>query len=373
MVPPSGAMGMPKQWRRRASVVGRDRLNISGSRTLKGLWLAGRIARARALSRPLILSHLVTARCNAACSTCLWRDQTVADLGLEEVRWLYRQSGRLGIPQLVVWGGEPLLREDLPLLLEEARRTGHFVTLISNGWLLPDRWPEIRGLVDALILSLDEVGEEHDRMRGVPGLFARVEESVARVQRERPRPRLFLNTVLSQENPGALRRVAEVARGWQAGLFFCPMETGQMRTGGFAPLKEELSLPPEQLREAARLADLLARSGYPLMSSSRYRRLLEQDPALTDYRCHVPRAILTVTADGGVRDCLRRDRPLARVQELAAAGRSLEEVLRSPRYRELVRESASCTACNNPDVLETSWLWELRPVMLERVFGLARA
>ncbi len=35
-------------------------------------------------------------------------------------------------------------------------------------------------------------------------------------------------------------------------------------------------------------------------------------------------------------------------------------------------EAASCTKCNNPDVIELSWLWDLRPVMLAKVVDLAR-
>ena len=34
-------------------------------------------------------------------------------------------------------------------------------------------------------------------------------------------------------------------------------------------------------------------------------------------------------------------------------------------------EAASCTKCNNPDVIELSWLWDLRPVMLGKVAELA--
>ena len=35
-------------------------------------------------------------------------------------------------------------------------------------------------------------------------------------------------------------------------------------------------------------------------------------------------------------------------------------------------EAARCTKCNNPDVVELSWLWDLRPVMLGKVLELAR-
>ena len=76
-------------------------------------------------------------------------------------------------------------------------------------------------------------------------------------------------------------------------------------------------------------------------------------------------------ADGGVRDCRRRDRPMADLRELRASGRPLASVLDLPRRRELLAEAGSCTVCNNPDVVELSWLWDLKPAMLRKVAELA--
>lgn len=332
-----------------------------------GSRFAGGLARARLRGRPVILSHLITGRCNAGCPTCLWReDDHAPELDTDTVAWLYRQAADLGIPQLVVWGGEPLLRSDLPALLAVAREAGLVVTLITNGWSLGERWPELRGHVDVLILSLDDTGEAHDRLRGLPGLFRRLEAFTASVRDDPARPKLLVNTVLSRLNRGALRRVVPVAERWGAGLYFCPMETGRMETSGFADMLASLSLEPRGLRDAARLAKALKRDGYPLMATDRYLDLLEQDPALTAYACRAPRAILTVEADGVVRDCLRRDTPLARVDQLRAAGGRLTDVLALPRYQQMVRSAERCTACNNPDVLEISWLWDLERQMLEK-------
>jgi len=332
-----------------------------------GSRFAARFARARLRDRPVILSHLITARCNAGCPTCLWRDDDTPELDTDAVAWLYRQAAGLGIPQLVVWGGEPLLRSDLPGLLAVARQAGLVVTLITNGWSLGERWAELRGHVDVLILSLDDIGEAHDRLRGLPGLFRKLEAFAASVQDDPTRPRLLANTVLSRLNRGALRRVAPVAQRWGAGLYFCPMETGRMETTGFAGTLSSLSLDPRGLQDAARLAKILKRAGYPLMATDRYLDLLEHDPALTTYECRAPRAILTVEADGAVRDCLRRDAPLARVDQLQAAGGMLGDVFTLPRYRRMVDSAEGCTACNNPDVLEISWLWDLEWQMLEKV------
>ncbi len=317
-----------------------------------------------------MLSHLVTSRCNACCPTCLWRDPDGRELAADDIRWLYHQAGAAGIVHLVMWGGEPLLRTDLPELLEAAQQAGLVVTLISNGHLLRQRWPEIRGRVDALIVSLDDAGTAHDRQRGLPGLFADLDDFVPGLRSDPLRPKLLVNTVLSRLNRGALRRVAEVARAWRVGLYFCPMETGRMETGGFAESLGHLSLPLSELREAARLARLLKRSGYPIMATDAYLELLAADPDLTAYTCRAPRAILTTEADGSFRDCLRRDRSLATVPQMRAAGQTLDTLFARPRYRAMLAEAEHCTACNNPDVIEISWLWDLELQMLERAVGL---
>jgi hypothetical protein len=90
------------------------------------------------------------------------------------------------------------------------------------------------------------------------------------------------------------------------------------------------------------------------------------------YTCRAPRARLTVGADGSVRDCLHIDRPLANVQDLWAGGLSVASLFDSPGWRRMGAEAARCTKCNNPDVVELSWLWDLKPVMLGKVLDLAR-
>ena len=116
----------------------------------------------------------------------------------------------------------------------------------------------------------------------------------------------------------------------------------------------------------------LKRRGLPILASRPYLELLERDPALTAYRCRAPQARLTVGAGGLVRDCTRADRPLLDVHLLRAAGEPLSSLFESPRYRRMLERSAACTKCNNPDVIELSWLWDLQPAMLRKVVDLAR-
>lgn len=329
--------------------------------------------RGRVSNHPLFLSHLVTARCNGRCATCLWRYSEGEDKGAAgkelttaDIAWLYGQAADAGICQLVLWGGEPLLREDIDDVLRSAASSGLSTILMTNGWLLPDLWPTLRGLVRTLVLSLDDVGEDHDRLRGLPGLFNRLDSLVLGLRDDPLRPRLLVNTVLSRLNRGALRRVAPVAKRWGAGLYFCPMEIGQMQSGGLVVRHGDLALSEDELRQAAGLARELKAAGYPLQATNKYLRLLQDDPALQGFSCRLPHAVLTVLPDGSFRDCRRRDVPLGNVRDYRRSDIPITELYRQLRYREMLREAAHCTICSNPDVIETSWGWQLRPCVMWR-------
>jgi hypothetical protein len=149
------------------------------------------------------------------------------------------------------------------------------------------------------------------------------------------------------------------------------METGQLQSFGFVSTHGDLAPPADELRRAAHLALLLKEAGYPVLATREYLELLARDPSVSRYRCRAPHAVLTVGPDGSVRDCLRHDVPLADVRRLRAGGGRLIEVLDSPRQRERLAAAGGCTSCNNPDVVELSWLWDLRPAMLRKVVELA--
>jgi len=80
----------------------------------------------------------------------------------------------LGIPLLIVSGGEPLLRDDIWELLQHAREQGIALALSSNGTLIT---PEIaerlkKSGVEYVGISLDGADREtHENLRNFPGCF----------------------------------------------------------------------------------------------------------------------------------------------------------------------------------------------------------
>ncbi len=134
---------------------------------------------------PLNLTITPSPRCNSRCVTChIWKKQA-DELSLEEWDKVFRGLGRV-LYWVTISGGEPFLHQEIAALcqsLYEHCRPG-IINIPTNGLLhtaIPDAVEAIArscpGSHIIINLSLDGVGGRHDRLRGVPGNFARFEKS----------------------------------------------------------------------------------------------------------------------------------------------------------------------------------------------------
>jgi molybdenum cofactor biosynthesis enzyme MoaA len=79
----------------------------------------------------------VTHRCNMACGNCYIPNRDIPDL---DARWLSSIFARLPRGRFVRFvGAEPTVREDLPVLIRDARAHGHHPVVLSNGLRFADR------------------------------------------------------------------------------------------------------------------------------------------------------------------------------------------------------------------------------------------
>jgi radical SAM protein with 4Fe4S-binding SPASM domain len=101
---------------------------------------APRLGDGLTLSAPETVHLAITARCNLTCPGCyVPHFATGPELGTAELRALIDQWARMGVFQLAVGGGEPLLHQDLFDVLAYARERGIVPNLTTNGTLLtPD-------------------------------------------------------------------------------------------------------------------------------------------------------------------------------------------------------------------------------------------
>ena len=158
------------------------------------------------------LIFYVTTQCNARCQTCFyWKDlNTGHGLTLEQIEQL--ASTMPDFRSLLIGGGEPFMRLDLPEIVSAFRKHNriHDASIPTNG-LLPERIEQQtrRILVDnpnlylSLNVSLDGFAATHNAIRGVPDNFDRARETVQRLTALRdtyPRLSVVLNSVICEKN-----------------------------------------------------------------------------------------------------------------------------------------------------------------------------
>lgn len=158
-----------------------------------GLSVVGSHLTGRTFPHAVVLS--VTNRCNSHCRYCKIPSRNQLELSTPEIFRLIDEITALGTQRLGIWGGEPLMRDDIGAIIDHAKKRGLFTTLDSNGRLVRSRISELKNL-DHLILSLDGRPSHHDAQRGA-GSHQLVMEAIQEARRYMP---VWTITVLTRAN-----------------------------------------------------------------------------------------------------------------------------------------------------------------------------
>jgi radical SAM family uncharacterized protein len=146
---------------------------------------------------PVIAGHKLLYRCNLECAMCpFWRREDETLLTVDDEVRMMDVLVRAGVSFLGFEGGEPLLRRDLPEILAESHQRFH-TSLVTNGWLLRNRIDDLAPHLDLLFVSLDGIGDLHDRLRGIPGSFTKAIEGIRAVRGRVP---VAISATLTKEN-----------------------------------------------------------------------------------------------------------------------------------------------------------------------------
>lgn len=219
------------------------------------------------LRRPLLAVFQVNLRCNSSCGYCnLPLNVGRYEMSRQEIRNVFADLYKDGLRFVFVQGGEPLLRRDLPDILQDFVKIGFQLTLITNGTTLTPRL--VRQLDDlsvSLSISLDTLDrDKYQRIRGADQLHA-VLAGLELLQHYR-RPK-FLICIVSEINWEEVHDVVSFARQrgflpvvgayhWDVGLYgkqdATLMYDRQQARLVFERLLEEGALPPGYLRQYAK-------------------------------------------------------------------------------------------------------------------------
>jgi pyrroloquinoline quinone biosynthesis protein E len=244
----------------------------------------------------------LTYRCPLHCVFCYNPlDYTAHGAELDTQAWLrvLREGRALGAVQLGLSGGEPLLRDDLEILIAEARRLGYYSNLITSGV----------GLNEARIAAFKQAGLDHiqlsfqDSTRELNDFLSstrtfELKSKVAKLIKAHDYP-MVLNVVLHRLNIDHVEQILEMAEALGAEY----VELANTQYYGWGHLNRDRLLPTRE--QLARAEEVTAR--FRARVGARIRVFF----VVPDYFETRPKAcmngwgsiFLTVTPDGTALPC----------------------------------------------------------------------
>ena len=213
--------------------------------------------------RPVLATFQINLRCNSACGYCdLPLNVGRYEMSREEIREVFSRLYRDGVRFVLVQGGEPLLRRDLPEILEDLSAIGLHPTLITNGTkVTPQLVQRLSRLPLAISVSLDTLDRvKYRQIRGADQL-GQVLEGIAFLKNY-PHPK-FLTCIVSEINRAEVPAVVRFARAqgflpvvgayhWNVGTYGKPdellMYDRASTAAVFSGLLDDELIPPGYLR-----------------------------------------------------------------------------------------------------------------------------
>jgi MoaA/NifB/PqqE/SkfB family radical SAM enzyme len=286
---------------------------------------------------PLLVTLVVTRRCNLACGYCNEYDHVSQPVPTEALLARVDRLAELGTSIVTISGGEPLLHPDLELIVGRIRRRGMIATVITNGYpLTQSRIGRLNEAgLDYLQISIDNVKPDDVSRKSLSRLDRKL-----RMLAETATFTVNVNSVVGAgvENPEEAMVVAERARE----LGFAPT-IGVIHDG-------HGQLRPLNDRQRAVYRSIRRRSGVGFGIVDRFEsNLAEGKP--TKWRCRAGSRYFYVDEYGIVHWCS---------QQRGTPAIPLERYSREDMKREYFREKACAPMCTIQCVHRASLMDEWR-------------
>jgi len=257
---------------------------------------------AKPVGNPLWLLAEITYKCPLHCVYCsnpIDYTRYGAELTTEDWLRVLRESRELGATQLGFSGGEPLMRDDLEILIAEARKLGYYSNLITSGIGMNEK--RIAAFkecgLDHIQLSFQDSTRELNDFLGSTRTFD-LKMKMAKLIKQYEYP-MVLNVVLHRQNIEHIQQILDMAE--QFGVEY--LELANTQYYGWAMLNRDHLLPS---REQLERAEVIV---------NRFREKIGDKMRIyfvvPDYYANRPKAcmngwgsvFITITADGMVLPC----------------------------------------------------------------------
>ena len=207
------------------------------------------------VTNPLWLNAEITFRCPLHCVYCynpVDYARSGPELTTDEWLRVLRQARELGAVQLGISGGEPLMRDDVEVMIAEAHRLGYYSNLLTSGVGLTEKRIAAfkEGGLDQIQLSFQDSTRELNDFLSSTRTFE-LKSKVAKLIKQYEYP-MVLNVVLHRLNIDHIQAILDMAEAMGAEH----VELANTQYYAWALLNRDQLLPSsEQLRRAEEITN----------------------------------------------------------------------------------------------------------------------
>jgi len=278
-------------------------------------------AASKVMRSPRNLDIEITARCNLRCRYCYFFNNPAVeyrDLPADDWLKFFDELGSLGVMSVILAGGEPFIREDLPVLLDGIVRNRMRFSFLSNGALIGDEIAAVvarTGRCEYVQVSVDgSCPEIHDSCRG-KGSFDGAIRGIRTLQRHRIN--VAVRVTIHRNNVHDLDNIAHFLLEEMGLSGFGTNSAGYL--GTCCMNADDLLLNMEERKEAMatllrlteKYPDRISATAGPLSEGRAWRRMEEAraqgQPAFPNRgrltACGCPSSKISVRADGVIVPC----------------------------------------------------------------------
>lgn len=323
----------------------------------------------------------VTHNCNSRCITCnAWKEKSQDELTTIELCDILCQIRALGISDLCLFGGEPLLRDDISIIARKAHDLKFDrIHLVTNGLLLTrERSIQlIENGITSVYISVNGSENVHDITRGIKGAHARTMEAIQSLVELRdsrfPHLEITVITMVMGITVEHILEMADLCRRWGIRLSLAPLDTSPLWQGAVpANLltinQQQLDNVIDELHRMKRISPSLIHDSH---ASLEYVGSCFAGRRRTDIPCYLGYLLIFVGAHGEVYPGCWAHSPVGELRKT-----SLKQIVSSKEYKKKVQDMflKKCPACvcdyilnlyaHVPAVVEElRWRLKLRSIM----------
>ena len=198
-------------------------------------------------ANPLLLIAELTYKCPLHCPYCsnplaIGDERYSDELSTEDWSRVFHEAAELGVLQLALTGGEPLVRKDAEELTRAAAHAGLYSNLITAGTPFTRKRAEAlkeAGLDNVQISIQDSDPIESDRIAGTTAYAKKIE--AAKLARELGFP-LTINVVLHRQNLDRIEQIIQLSEDLGARR----LELANSQYGGWAAINRSSLMPTRE-------------------------------------------------------------------------------------------------------------------------------